>query len=103
MVEKTVVDAIKMCAMEARDEPVKSNVSLAVRSVTEDVLNGKFVTDHMENAAMKAVVHLSIIKAVHDGLLKNDSYMALVASFVFSYFEKKSSSVKTKENIAGSK
>lgn len=37
--EKTLIDAIEMCAVEAQDIPVPSTVSLAIQAVIENILD----------------------------------------------------------------
>lgn len=67
--EKTVIDAVKMCAMEAHNGPVRTTLSLAIRSVIENILNEGVVADLMQRAAMRAVSNLTMIKAASNAVL----------------------------------
>lgn len=57
----------------------------------------------MQKAAMRAVVHYVMIKAVTDALLKNDYLMTPTATFVSNYVEKESNHVKMEKDVYGSK
>lgn len=57
MVEKTVIDAMKTCAVEAPDGPVQSTVSLAICSAVGNIRDEGVVASRMQRAAMSAVVH----------------------------------------------
>lgn len=45
------------------------------------------VIDHMQKAAMRAVVPLATIKAVADAFFKMENLMAPIATFVSNYVE----------------
>lgn len=82
MVQKTIITAMKMCAMEAQGEPVQPNMSLVIRSVIENILDKEASAGHIKSVAMRAVVHLSMVKALSDALLENNDRMAPIATFV---------------------
>lgn len=66
MAKKTVLHAIKMCAVEAQDRPLRSLVSLAMRSAIGNILDERFVAGHMQRAAMRADLRSSMIQAFSD-------------------------------------
>lgn len=82
IIEKTVIDAIKMSAVEAQNISVRSTVSPAILQNIQNTLDNEAVAGLMQKAAVRAVVHPSMIETVYDALLKNDSLMASIANFV---------------------
>lgn len=68
--------------MEEQHEPVRSTVSLSVWSVAGGVLDEEVVAGYMQKAAMRAVLHSLMIKAMPDTLLMNNGLMAPIAIFV---------------------
>lgn len=77
-----------MCAVEAQKRSVRSTVSLAFRTVSEDALDEEVVADYLKKASIETVAHLSIIKAVSNALLMNDDLFGLIATFVPRVVEK---------------
>lgn len=80
---------MKICVMEIQCGPVRSTVSFAIRWVIRAILNKGLVAGHLQRTRMIAVVHLLIIKAVYNALMKNDKISALIAAFVLNYIKKK--------------
>lgn len=89
MAKQTVSGAIEMCAAEAQDATAQSTVSLAIRSVIENILDEEVHARHTQRAAMREVVRPSMIGAVSDALLKHDNLMAAITTIVSSCVEKK--------------
>lgn len=103
MAEKTIFNAMEMCVVEAQDRPIRLTVLVNIRSVTENTMDKKVVSGHMQRAVMRTVAHPIIIEAVSDALSKIDDLMIPIAAFVWSYVEKESSRVMKKEDLARSK
>lgn len=64
MAEKTVIDALEMCAVEGQHEAALSIASLAIKVIIGDVLDGSIIAGQVQKAAMGAVVHLLMIQDV---------------------------------------
>lgn len=90
MAEKGNIDAIEMNALEGLHETVRSTQSLHICSVVGEVYNERVMADHIHKAAANTVVHLDTINFVPDALLKNDEFIAQIATFVSNYVKKKS-------------
>lgn len=101
MAGKTVIDVTKACAVKEPYDSVQSTVSLVVRSVIRNMLDERVVACYTQKTTMRAVVHLSMVRAIFDVLLENDTLMAPIAMFLSNYFEKMSNRTKKVENIAG--
>lgn len=84
MVEKTVIDAIEMCAVKQQDGLALSIKSLVIRSVTRNFSDKGVFANYMQWAAMRAVVHTSMNKAVPEVLFKFNNLIAQIATFVSS-------------------
>lgn len=93
MAQIKVINAIDMCAVEARDEPVQPTASLAICLVTENILDKGVFADRMQRAAMRTAEHLSLIKAFSNALLKNDNVDVAITTFAPNHVEKKSNRV----------
>lgn len=102
MVENTVFDAVKMCAVETPDGLVQPTISLVTWLATGNILVDGVVAGSMQNVSIKVAVHHSMSKPVFDVLLKNDDPMAPIANFVSIYVANESTCVKKKEDLAGS-
>lgn len=103
MAEKKVIGAMELITVEEQYGPVRATVSLTIWSVTGDVLDEEVVAGLIQNAAIRAVVHLSLIKAMSNAFLKNDDFLAPIATFVLSYVDKESNCIKMEEDIIGFK
>lgn len=90
----TVINAMKISAVEAQDRSVHFTLSLAVRVVIGIILEERVLADYKQNAMMGAVVHPSIFEAFSNVFLKNVDLMALIATVVSNYVEKRSNCVK---------
>lgn len=80
--EKTIVYAMEMRAVDKQGGPVSSNVSLAIRSVVENILGEMVVPVYTQRTATRVVVHSSTIKAFPNAQLCNGNPMAPIATFV---------------------
>lgn len=103
MAGKVAIDNMRVCAMEEQDVPVRSAVSLAIRSVAGNILDEGVVACHMQRARMRAVVCTSTIKAFSVALLKNDNLMAPVATFLSKYVDEELNCAKKEESSARSR
>lgn len=74
MAEKTVINAMKMCAVEGKHMTVRLTISLAICSVAQDVFDKGVIAGQMPKAALKAAVQPAMIIAVGDAFLKNDDF-----------------------------
>lgn len=101
--EKADIDSMEKCAVEAQNTLVRSTESLAIRSVAGNILEKGVVAGHMQRAAMRAVVHPSMFKAVSNALFKKDKLMAPIATFVSNHVEKESSRIKKEGKFTGSR
>lgn len=82
MAKTMIIDALDMCAVEGQDGAVRSVASLTIRPFIEDVLDEGVVAAQIQNVAMRAVVHLVMIQAATDALLKEDQMLGPIATFV---------------------
>lgn len=57
------------------------------------------VDGHMQKAAIRAVVHLAMIEAVANALLKVDNLLAPISKFVSSYIEEESIRIMKEDGI----
>lgn len=82
MAEKTVLDAVRMCAVEGQQGVARSVTLFAIRSISGDVLEECITAREVQKGAMTAVVHPMMIRAVIANLLKGDQLMDPIAKFV---------------------
>lgn len=61
-----------MCPIKRQQAAIRLVASLAIRVITSNVLDEGVVVGQMQNAAMRALVHLMMVSAVTDVLLKVD-------------------------------
>lgn len=64
-----------------------------------DALDDGVVAGHKQKAAMRAVAHPSMVKAVTDASLKGDGFIVPITTFVSNKVEKKSSRVKKEKKF----
>lgn len=102
--EQRVFDAKETCVVEGQNRTIRSTVSVAMNSVTGNVLDEKVVAGHMQKPAMRMVVHILTLRAVLDVLLKNGNLKTPIATFVPNYAERKQSDcIKDKKDLATSR
>lgn len=71
IVEKTVINARKMCGVDTQDRPVQSTKG--------------FVAGHIQRSAMRGAVHPSMLIAVSNAPMEKDDLMAPIATFLSNY------------------
>lgn len=101
MTENMSIDAMKLFSVEVQHGTVQSIVSLAIYSVAGNLLHKKLAADHMQKTATKAVVHLSMIRAVADALLKKDNLLASISTFASNYVEKSQLASRKRKKFSG--
>lgn len=69
-VKKTMINAMRMCVVEAKDGLIWSATMLTIRSVIENVLDEELVAGKVQRVVVKLFVPLSVVEAVSDALLR---------------------------------
>lgn len=69
LAERTVIDALEICAVEREHGAGQSVAFLAIWSIISNVLDQEIVTGQKQNADIKAVVHLMMLQVVTDVFL----------------------------------
>lgn len=98
MEKKKIVYTVIMCALEARDGPLRSTLKVTIQPMIGSVIKEGVVAGHMQKAAMQVVVLLLLITAVFDALLRNVDFMAAIATFLPSYVDKTVIESKKRKN-----
>lgn len=101
MGEKKVIDAMEICALNTQHGHLRSTVALPIGSVIGVVLDEEVVAGYLQETVMRAVVHISMIKAVSNIFLKNDGLMSSIAKFVLNPLERKSIWFTKEEKLSG--
>lgn len=96
----TVIDAMKILAVETQDGPVRSTVMLAIRLVIRIKLDEEVIAGHIQEAALRGSLHHSINRAVSDALMEIEDLIAPFATFESKYVVKESTPVDKEENLA---
>lgn len=81
MAERTAIDAMKVCDVEGQHGMIQTTVWLAIRSVPEKILNENVAAAHMQQTAMRADAHPTMIKAAAKALLVKHEITAAIVKF----------------------